>query len=139
MLRITILAPLLLLVGCTIVQEVEPLSIAPPEEICIIENASVQRSFLDALVTSVQARGYAVSLQASESDTMICPVSVTYSASWLWDLAMYMAYAEITAFEDGLPVGRALYDSRGGGGNTSKFIVAEEKIDELVQALFPQR
>ncbi len=50
-----------------------------------------------------------------------------------------MSYAEINVFHNGVLDGKAVYDSRSGGGNMSKFIDAEEKIQELVEELMQMR
>lgn len=71
------------------------------------------------------------------SSVTACPVSVTYTAQWRWDLALYMAYAEIRVFKAGQEDGRAIYDSTRGGGNMGKFIDADSKIRELARELFP--
>jgi hypothetical protein len=66
-----------------------------------------------------------------------CPLTSTYTANWRWDLALYLAFADITIYAGGKKVGRAVYDSLGGGGNPAKFINAEKKLQELVDQLFP--
>jgi hypothetical protein len=60
----------------------------------------------------------------------------TYTANWRWDLALYMAFAEIIVYAEGTKVGSAVYDSLHGGANMNKFINAEAKIRELVDELF---
>ena len=54
-------------------------------------------------------------------------------------MALYMAYAEIRVYRDGVKKGEAIYDATGGGGLPSKWIKAEEKIKELVNLLFPNK
>ena len=66
-----------------------------------------------------------------------CPLLTTYTANWRWDLALYMAYAELTVFRDGNEIGKATYDALMGGGRMDKFIKADEKVRELVSQLFP--
>jgi hypothetical protein len=61
---------------------------------------------------------------------------------WKWDVALYMALAEIKIFRNGEKVGEAIYDSRKGsfaGGGFKKFIKGEEKIYELVNLLFQNK
>lgn len=60
----------------------------------------------------------------------------TYTANWRWDLALYMAFADLRIFTNGKQAGQATYDSLSGGANMSKFIKADEKIGELVDQLF---
>jgi hypothetical protein len=66
-----------------------------------------------------------------------CPVTSTYTANWRWDLAMYMAYANIKVYSNGEQSGEAVYDALRGGANMSKFVQGETKIAELVNQLFP--
>ena len=64
-----------------------------------------------------------------------CEWTLTYTARWTWDLALYMSYAEIKVFKNGKLDGEAMYDSTRGGANMSKFIDSEPKIRELVEEL----
>jgi hypothetical protein len=64
-------------------------------------------------------------------------ITSTYTAKWRWDLALYMAYAEIKVYGNGQLIGEATYDSQRGGGNMGKFIDADKKITELTNQLFP--
>ena len=57
----------------------------------------------------------------------------------MWDIALYMAYAAIKVYHNGKLDGEAIYDSRSGGGNFSKFIDAEPKIRELVEQLMQEK
>ena len=66
-----------------------------------------------------------------------CQVASTYTAKWRWNLALYMAYAEINVFKDGEKAGGAVYDSQRGGANMGKFIDADAKIKELTNQVFP--
>lgn len=128
-------AGLLALSGCAINQSVTPVGSLEAREICIVENTAVRTTFLDALRKSVEAKGYVVRLLPAGSPLRACPVTVTYTANWRWDLALYMAYAEINVFKAGAPAGKAVYDSLGGGANLGKFISAEDKVNELVNQL----
>ncbi len=123
--------------GCAIHQTVSPVAPLQVTEVCVVENPAVMYDFLGALQKALAARGYAVRKLPQGSALRECPVTATYTANWRWDLAMYMAYAEIRVFRDGAPAGEAVYDALGGGGNLGKFINAEEKIRELVNGLLP--
>ena len=54
-----------------------------------------------------------------------------------WDLTIFMSYANIRVYKNGVLEGEALYDATGGGLTLSKFIDAETKVRELVNQLFP--
>ena len=50
---------------------------------------------------------------------------------------MYLIYANLKVYRNGRLEGEAMYDSRHGGLNMSKWINAEAKIQELTNQLFP--
>lgn len=126
------------LTGCAIHQKVAPVQVAGGDRnICIIENPSVKAGFLEAYRRSLSEKGFVVRQLPASSSVLDCPVTSTYSANWRWDLALYMAYAEIKVYNDGRVIGEAKYDSQNGGANMGKFIDAEGKIRELVSLLFP--
>ncbi len=132
---ILIFASVASLTACAITQKVEP-SRVTAKEICIIEAPGVKAEFRDAIAANVTRKGYAV--RKVEATTAAgCPATLTYTAHWNWDLALYLTRAEINLFEGGIPAGRASYDSTMGGANMAKFISAEDKVAELVQELFP--
>jgi hypothetical protein len=139
--RLLVLFPLLgLLSACSIVQEVKPVAMTslPVREICVVENPDVREGFLEAYRQALEGKGLTVKLLKAGAGVTQCPLTSTYTANWRWDLVMYMAFAEMTIYQDGRPVGKALYDSLMGGGRIDKkFINAEEKIRELVNQLFP--
>lgn len=127
-----------LLAGCSIVQEVRPVTTAG-KEICVIANPKVlQAEFVEVYRRELAAKGFEVKLLSADSPLTACALTSTYTANWQWDLALYMAYAELKVYGDGKLVGEAIYDSRRGGASLSKFIRAEQKIKELVDLLFPK-
>jgi hypothetical protein len=138
--RLAAVGIVLFLAGCTIRQSVTPLAVAPPETVCVIDNPDVREGFVRELTAAIEDEGYRTEKLEAGSNVTDCPMTVTYTARWSWDLALYMSYAEIRAYEDGGLVGEAVYDSTGGGGRIfDKFIDAEPKIRELVDELFAVR
>lgn len=129
----------LFIVACSIQQHVKPVPVVErsDEQICLVEDKTVRESFLPALRTALEARGLAVSVVASVAEARSCPIYATYMANWRWDLAMYLAYVKITVYKGTTEVGSATYDALLGGGRPDKFIDAETKTRELVNALFP--
>ena len=128
---------LFVLFGCSIRQEIRPVSNIKTEEICIIEAPAVRAGFIKIYKEILQKMGYSYKIVSSNSSFNVCKVTSTYYALWSWDLALYMSFAEIKVYNDGRLVGEAIYDSRGGGLNPNKFIKGENKIRELVMELFP--
>lgn len=135
----TLLLPILALFvsGCAITQVVRPVASASSDEICLISNPAVREGFVETLTTALTAKGYKVRALPANTSIDACPLTATYTANWTWDLALYMSLADIRVYAGGKPAGEAVYDSRTGGANMSKFIKADEKIRELVNQLFP--
>ena len=126
--------------GCAITQTVTPVAKFENKEICVVVNPAVmQPAFVETYQRLLTGKGYDVRALPPASSVASCPVTSTYTANWRWDLALYMAYADIQVFADGKLSGQAVYDSRRGGANMSKFIKAEEKLSELVDQLFPNK
>lgn len=125
------------LTGCAIHQTVRPVEGIADHQICVIENPPVKAGFIEAYKRSLTNKGYEVRQLPASAPITACTITSTYSANWRWDLALYMAYAEIRVFSAGKQVGEAKYDSLRGGANMNKFIDADRKIDELVNQLFP--
>jgi len=140
--RHRVIVPLLVglaLVACSIKQNVRPVTPADlaTREICIRENKTVREGFLEAYRQALESKGFSVRVLDPDAGIRACPLLTTYTANWRWDLALYMAYAELTVFRDGNEIGKATYDALMGGGRMDKFIKADEKVRELVSQLFP--
>ena len=129
----------LMLSGCAIKQEIRAVGALESPQVCIVSNPAVRQTFSEALARSLKGRGYEPRMLEANSSITSCPVVLTYSANWRWDLALYMAYAEIRVFKAGQESGSAIYDSTRGGGNMGKFIDAEKKVGELTAQVFPAR
>jgi hypothetical protein len=128
----------LAVMGCSIQQTVSPIGRFEGRQVCIVENPAVsQDGFLKTYRRVLMEKGYEVKLLPPASTLTACPITSTYTANWRWDLALYMAYADIRVYKDGQSSGQAVYDSRSGGANMGKFIKGETKIEELVNQLFP--
>ena len=134
-----LLALVVLAAGCSIRQDVKPVTPAQlsSKEICVRQNAEVRANFLDAYRKALESKGFTVRVLEPTAGITACPLLSTYSANWRWDLTMYMAYAEMRVYRDGNEIGKAVYDALMGGGRMDKFINADEKVRELVAQLFP--
>lgn len=126
------------LVGCAITQTVKPVERFAGTQVCIVVNPAVsQGGFLTTYARALTEKGYTVRQLPPGSAVTECPVTSTYTANWRWDLALYMAFADIKVYSNGLQSGQAVYDAMSGGANMNKFIKGEAKITELVDQLFP--
>ena len=132
-----ILAVVFFLSSCSITQNIEPSRIPDNSELCIIENSDVREGFLNEFRLALNRRGLSYRVIPESAVPESCSWTATYVARWKWDLALYMAYAEIRIFHNGSLDGEAKYDATNGSGNMGKFIDAEAKIRELLNALFP--
>lgn len=136
--RVSLLGAAGLLAACAIKQDVRPVGALDTRQVCVVTNAEVRKGFEESLHKGLRVQGYETRVLPVGASVTSCPVTVTYTANWRWDLATYMAYAEIRVFKTGNESGRAIYDSTRGGGNMGKFIDADKKIGELVRELFPR-
>jgi hypothetical protein len=123
--------------GCAIHQNVKPVGQFSGKEICVIDNPAVRAGFAQSYRRALTSKGYLVKQLPASAPITECSIASTYTANWRWDMATYMAYAEIKVFNNGKPAGQAIYDAMNGGGNMAKFIEADKKIEELVNQLFP--
>ncbi len=135
--QVALLFAALILAGCAIHQRVDPVPRMDSREICIINNPDVREGFLETYQRALAAKRFQTKMLDKSATPRDCPFTSTYTANWRWDLALYMAFADITVYANGKKIGHALYDSLGGSGNLGKFINAENKIKELVDQLFP--
>ena len=133
-----VLLPLVLVIaGCAIQQNVEPVSVTSGE-ICIIENPDVRENFLVIYRRELEKKGYQTRVVPATSTLYECPQISRYTANWRWDFLYYLAFVDISVYEDGKRVGHVVYDSLQGDANLAKFVHGESKIVELVNQLFPQ-
>ena len=124
--------------GCAITQSVKPIDSLAGKEICVVVNPAVQhQGFLATYQRVLTEKGYLVRQLPAGAPVNACPVTSTYTANWRWDLALYMAYADIKVFNNGVQSGQVTYDALQGGFNMNKFIKGETKVVELVNQLFP--
>jgi hypothetical protein len=128
----------LTLAGCAITQEVTPYKLGQPgPELCLVRNSDVvQDGFHDVFVKVLERKGFNVRSLPDKAPTDSCPLLATYEAIYRWDLAIYLARADLRVFAAGKDAGRAVYDSLSGGANMNKFIRTEPKLIELVDQLF---
>jgi len=131
---------ILSLAGCgSIQQQSQPVSHSAnePREICVIEDPTVRASFLDTYKTDLSQKGFTVRVLPQGTAVDACPLTSTYEAHWRWDLALYLAYADLKVYRNGRLDGEALYDAKSAMLNLDKFIDAGNKIQELTNQLFP--
>ena len=138
--RILLAASVVALSGCAITQEVTPSGLDQrAQELCLVRNSEVvQDGFHDVYQRVLEKKGFKVRWLPDKSPVTSCPLVGTYEVIYRWDLAIYLARADLRIYADGQEAGRAVYDSLSGGANLSKFIQTEPKLTELIDQLFPK-
>lgn len=139
-LRTVIATMVVALSGCAITQDVTPSALDQrAQELCLVRNSEVvQDGFHDAYARVLEKKGFKVRTMPDKSPTTSCPLVATYEAIYRWDMAIYLARADLRMWADGKEAGRAVYDSLSGGANLNKFVRTEPKLTELVDQLFPK-
>lgn len=139
-LALCLAAATLALSGCAITQDVKPYGLEQrPPEMCLVRNSEVvQEEFHDVYVRVLEKKGFKVRSLPDKAAVDSCPLLGTYEAIYRWDLAIYLARADLRVFAEGKEVGRAVYDSLSGSFTLAKFIRTEPKLTELVDQLFPK-
>lgn len=134
------LATAVVVSGCAITQDITPSPLEQrAQELCLVRNSEVvQDGFHDVYVRVLERKGFKVRTLPDKSPTTACPLVATYEAIYRWDMAIYLARADLRFWADGKEAGRAVYDSLSGGANMNKFIRTEPKLTELVDQLFPR-
>ena len=138
--RSLIAAAVVALSGCAITQNVTPSALDQRAlELCLVRNSEVvQDGFHDVYVRVLEKKGFKVRWLPDKSPVTSCPLVGTYEIIYRWDLAIYLARADLRVYADGKEAGRAVYDSLSGGANMNKFIRTEPKLTELIDQLFPK-
>jgi len=110
----------------------------PAKAICIIENPDVKATFLAAYKEELEARGLKVAVLKQPDNFYDCPMTSTYWALWGADSIIGFIYTvdyiRLNVYRDGRLAGYAKYE-RPNGYVINK---ADNKVKELVAALFPQ-
>lgn len=132
-------AILMALAGCSIKQNITPASFSEPAkaEICMVPEAGLRKGFHQTYRDQLLKKGFEVRELPAGASASNCGLVTRYTATWAWDLALYMNYADIKVYQASRQIGHANYDARWGGGRLDKFIDAETKIIEMTDQLFP--
>jgi hypothetical protein len=132
---IAAIAVALALGGCAINQTVKPVAATGITDLCIKNNPAVQMDgFLKELREQIQAKGIRTTTYDGERPAS-CKHSLDYTANWRWDLAMYLVFAQVNVYENGLLVGQATYDAHSGGFRMDKWGPTADKLRVLLDQL----
>jgi len=122
--------------GCAITQSVRPVTSTDIPLLCVKKNSEVfMAQFVKELQSQIDARGIKTRIYEGDKPAD-CRYRLEYAANWRWDLAMYLAFADLRVYDNDLLIGEANYDARAGGGRPDKFGATKTKLRELVDQLF---
>jgi hypothetical protein len=126
----------LFLSGCTIAQSVRPAPVGTQiSKIYVQDNPKLlMDGLVPEVVTQIKALGFDAAVYTGEPPKE-AKHTLSLTANWRWDMAMYLFYFQATLFEEGRVLGTAEYDARMGGANMGKFGKTAEKIRPLLQQL----
>ena len=95
-----------LISGCSIKQRVTSID-SQITEIVIVENPKVAKAgFLSTYKKALEDKGCIVRIEPSGVNLKDYEFSSTYTANWAWDLSLYMRYAQIRVYHNGIKCGR---------------------------------
>jgi len=121
--------------ACTITTQVNPVPSQRIAAVCIEENDAVwSKEFLPALRAEFERRGIATTVYQAAPPSE-CRHRVEYAANWKWDMAVYLAYADIVVYDGSVVIGQATYDARHAGGRFDKFGHTTDKLERLMTEL----
>ena len=136
--------------GCTTRQHITKLESPKPKQVCIVQHQAVRPGVLEAIQEGLSRHGMQNRVvngayeqkhamwhpRFSPEQVSGCDALLFYVANWSWDLALYMRFANIwmTARDGTKRIAQATYDA-GGNIGPGKFIVARDKILELVDQM----
>ena len=130
--KIVFCLAVLTLTGCASLTIDKIVDFNPTDDICIINNPSVKKAFVDAYKVSIEKLGYEVSIK--QSDENACRITSTYTASYGMHWGVYLARADLKIFRNNKLIGRAQYKAPRAA--LSKHGRVSGKIDKLVKGLF---
>ncbi|MDP6531200.1 MAG: Sbal_3080 family lipoprotein [Arenicellales bacterium] len=123
-----------LLTGC-ISRRVQPAAPQAIDLICIRENKDVlMEGFLPNLQEEIHRKKILTEV-FSAAPPDYCVYTMTYTANWRWDLAMYLSYARIDLYKNRNPIGEVVFDASFAGLDLRKLASAQSKIDPLLAEL----
>ncbi|GJG96188.1 Sbal_3080 family lipoprotein [Cupriavidus pauculus] len=106
---------------------------------CVITNQVNGNAFVDDFTNALRARNFEVKLLPPYASVASCPMTATYVGQRQTYITPFLVSADITVFRNGERVGKAVFNANrsAGGINLSHLIPPGNKIEELVDRLFP--
>lgn len=103
-------------------------------KICIVDNPQTRAGFMQAMQSWLSKEGISYQVLPAGTDTTDCEWSLRYIGRWSWDVALFLADAEITAYHQGKQVGQEKLIV--GQWDAHKFEKGEVRIHKMMDMLF---
>ncbi|ENG8003888.1 hypothetical protein ABVF67_004517 [Vibrio parahaemolyticus] len=135
---VTLVAPLVLISGCTSINVVGLDSANMSRQLCFENNAKVYAAFMPEIETMVENQGYRVLMYPQyQTAPEQCELVVKYTAKRSWDVTPYLAFAEFKVYDlKGNRLAYGKYEHKGGLA-LNKWASIEEKLSPVISELFP--
>ena len=128
-------------VSAVLVSACSSTSIAPVagnlsnDEFCIIPDVSDRKVAYSSTIKALTAKGFTVR-EVSSANTSDCSKVISCQSQSHWDLANFTSDISYEYYENGELKGTAKYHAAN-GLNFTKFINTQEKVNEMLNKLFP--
>lgn len=103
------------------------------ERVCIIEDVDTRETYRTTMKSWLREQGIKAEVMPPDSTEDVCEWTLKYYGKWSWDIALYLADTRITAYHDGLEVGRVGLDI--GQLDGYKWENGEKRIYKLMDML----
>ncbi len=125
----------LTLAACTITTHVDPVPAKSLSAVCIKENDQVwSKEFLPTLQAEFSRYGIQTVVYQGTCPAE-CRHHVEYTASWYWDVAVYLQYADVRVYDNDNLIGRATYDARNAWARPDKLGSTKGKLAQIMSDL----
>ncbi len=121
--------------GCgkmDIINEPAP-AILQADEVCIIDHVDTRETYRTALKKWFRKQGIKTSVFPEKAADDTCEWTIRYYGRWSWDIVVFLADTQITAYHDGVEAGRVGLVA--GQLDTYKWEDGEERIFKLMDML----
>lgn len=123
--------------GCT---SIEVAALDPAldiQHVCIERNPRVKfAEFVQMLEDGLARHGLTAEVFNAQEPPSHCEYVLTYTASWTWDVAVYLRHAELAIWRGRKKIAEATYHLVGGGGlSLAKFQGARTKMEPVIDQL----
>lgn len=128
----------LLLSGCgTISNSVDVSSnIVDPDEVCLIPDSSNRKVAYNSVYKGLIQKGFKVT-PVSLYEARNCQKIFSCQSVFRWDMALFLYRLDLSLTEGNKVLAKGHYDCGIGGLNFAKFANTEERVNHLLNKMFP--